>query len=221
MKEKLQEEARAKYGLTPEQIREAEEQLEEIAAAMAANTNAAAGEAATASASVAATMGDPTTMDKEGKVAMLRALHARLASLQATLQQHSAAKAEAAQPSTSDQENLVANAPTGTHAAVPPTTVATAVAKQSKGSARGRGKGPSKVTAGSKRRAAIAAADGDDDDFMDGGDEEMVDASAAALSADVATLTAMGFGERQARDALEEADGNIDMAAEWLMTHCV
>ena len=34
MKDKLQEEARAKYGLTPEQIVEAEKQLDELTASM-------------------------------------------------------------------------------------------------------------------------------------------------------------------------------------------
>ena len=50
---------------------------------------------------------------------------------------------------------------------------------------------------------------------------EAAAAVGAATAADVATLVAMGFGERQAKDALEEAEGSVEMAAEWLMTHCM
>ena len=49
----------------------------------------------------------------------------------------------------------------------------------------------------------------------------VAEAQGAAFAADVSTLLAMGFDERQARDALEEAEGSVEMAAEWLMTHCV
>ena len=46
-------------------------------------------------------------------------------------------------------------------------------------------------------------------------------AAAAAAAADVEQLVAMGFSSRQAREALEEADNNMEAACEWLVANCV
>jgi Holliday junction resolvasome RuvABC DNA-binding subunit len=46
-------------------------------------------------------------------------------------------------------------------------------------------------------------------------------AAAAAVAADVEQLVSMGFSSRQAREALEEADYNIEVACEWLVANCV
>ena len=46
VKDKMQEEARANYGLTPEQIKEAEEQVDELIAAAQASAGATAEDAA-------------------------------------------------------------------------------------------------------------------------------------------------------------------------------
>lgn len=46
-------------------------------------------------------------------------------------------------------------------------------------------------------------------------------AAAAAAAADVEQLTAMGFSARQARDALEECDFDVEAAIEWLVAHCM
>jgi len=43
----------------------------------------------------------------------------------------------------------------------------------------------------------------------------------AGMEADIGQLVAMGFGRRQAMDALEETNGSVEGAVEWLMVHCV
>ena len=43
----------------------------------------------------------------------------------------------------------------------------------------------------------------------------------AGHAANVSALVSMGFGRRQALDALEEANGSVEAAIEWLMVHCV
>lgn len=43
----------------------------------------------------------------------------------------------------------------------------------------------------------------------------------AGHAANVSALVSMGFGRRQALDALEEANGSVEAAVEWLMVHCV
>ena len=43
----------------------------------------------------------------------------------------------------------------------------------------------------------------------------------AGMEADIGQLVAMGFGRRQAMDALEETNGSVEGAVEWLMINCV
>jgi Holliday junction resolvasome RuvABC DNA-binding subunit len=46
-------------------------------------------------------------------------------------------------------------------------------------------------------------------------------AASAALAADMQELVSMGFSSKQARDALEEASGDVEAAAEWLVANCM
>jgi len=173
---------------------------------------------------------DPTTLSKDDKLAMLKALHARLGKLQSTLTQHEERVAAAAaakdgalkEPSNSDQENDNG----AVNAAVAPAAAAAAAATtkggarqikrksagsdaplKSKGAARGNGRGKKSTTYESDEEMEDAA--------------EVEAAVQAAAAVDIDTLMAMGFGKRQAKDALEEAEGSVEMAAEWLMTHCM
>lgn len=50
-----------------------------------------------------------------------------------------------------------------------------------------------------------------------GGGGASAAAAAAAAEADVAQLMGMGFSAKQARDALEEAGGDVEAAIEWLV----
>lgn len=138
---------------------------------------------------------DASKMTRAEQVALLRRLHAKLAALHATL----AAKL-AGGAATSGQENCGANTK-------PPRVVSA------------RGKLPK---AGAKRKSA--AAEGRDEEKFEEeerGDTDMAEAVHAASAADAATLVAMGFPGRQARDALEECGGDVEVAATWLLTNCV
>jgi len=218
MKDKLQEEARATYGLTPEQIVEAEEQLEELAATMK-STGSGVDEATEAKVAIErkkeiALSGDITKLTKEEKVALLRELHSMLGSLQETLVQHQAApEGTITQPTrehgtegthhpfSSDQENQTANAVPQVHP------------KQDRkhGIEKTGGKKQTKERRSAGKRRSVAVDEDDDDEMRDA-----TMANGVAVAADVATLVAMGFGERQAKDALEEAGGSVEGAAEWL-----
>ena len=222
----MQEEARIKYGLTSEQIKEVDEQLEELAAS---NLAAAGG---TSEEDLKLLAADPATLSKEDKVAVLKLLHARLEKMQGALTQHAqqAAKAadaakQPARPSNSNQENDTANevaAPVAAGGAAVP--LGTKPPRSGKRKSAGSDAPAAATKAGSgrgngRRKKASASASEDSDEEM----EEAAAAAAAegaALDADVEQLMSMGFEERQVRDALEEANGDVQAAVDWLMEHC-
>jgi len=43
----------------------------------------------------------------------------------------------------------------------------------------------------------------------------------AGVEANINTLVQMGFPRRQVVDALEEANGSVEGAVEWLTVHCI
>jgi len=65
-------------------------------------------------------------------------------------------------------------------------------------------------------------------DVLEGAEGELDDVAMTAKEcrdagheANISALVSMGFGRRQAVDALEEANGSVEGAVEWLMVHCV
>ena len=67
-----------------------------------------------------------------------------------------------------------------------------------------------------------------EDEVIEGMDGELDDVAMTAREcrdaeheANISALVSMGFGRRQALDALEEANGSVEGAVEWLMVHCV
>ena len=145
---------------------------------------------------------------------VLRLLHSRLEKLQGKLTEHAqqAIKTVEAQPNDdSNRENNAVNAP-----------ASTAVAPRSMKPGNRNGKRKSSEREGKKVRGRAKKLSSEDDSDVEMEEAAGVaEAQGAAFAADVSTLLAMGFDERQARDALEEAEGSVEMAAEWLMTHCV
>jgi hypothetical protein len=65
--------------------------------------------------------------------------------------------------------------------------------------------------------------DEDDDPVDEGRCDKSVaqECRDAGIDASISTLVAMGFGRRQAMDALEETNGSVEGAVEWLMVNCV
>jgi hypothetical protein len=232
MKEKLQEEAKSKYGLTPEQIREVQEQLEDLAAQQGvARASSAPG------AGVDLLECDADSLSKAEKIELLRALHARLQQLHDfEVSGGSSARARAAIPSSSDGENRYQPLGAARNGSRSRLANGSTARKENASAARKKGKNGRAAT-GKRLISARQKVDGDDEgddedcfggrNVPGGTDErneahgEAMELEGAADAADLATLVAMGFSERQARDALEEAGGNIDAAAEWLVVHCV
>lgn len=161
---------------------------------------------------------DPVTLSKDDKLSVLRLLHSRLEKLHGVLTNHAKQAAKAAEAQPSDDSNRENNA---VNAVVRPTSATVAPISGKSGSRTG-GKRKSAGSDVKKGRGRPRKPSSEDDS-----DVEMEEAAAlaaaegAAIAADVATLVAMGFEERQVRDALEEAEGHVEIAAEWLMTHCV
>jgi hypothetical protein len=172
---------------------------------------------------------DPATLSKDDKVAVLKALRSRLEKLQSTLTQHeqrvaaaTAAKDAAGEPSNSDQENdndaVNAVAPATAAAVTATTTAKGGGARQSKRKSAGSD-APAKGKGTRPGRGKKSSGDDSDEEMEDVAEAKA--AVGAAMAADVGLLVGMGFGERQAKDALEEANGSVEMAAEWLMTNCM
>ena len=81
-------------------------------------------------------------------------------------------------------------------------------------SLRERWSSPCKTTSSSM--AAMEVDDQEDEDS-----HAAAAAAAAADDADIEQLAGMGFTRSQARDALEEAGGNVEVAIEWLCANCI
>jgi hypothetical protein len=169
---------------------------------------------------------DTTTLSRDEKIAILKELHAKLTELQGLVGPaaenfqpggpHADPQSAAAGPSTSaDQENTAARA-NPTAMAIEARTFKSAPKRKVIGGAKpakGRSK-PLVVDDDEEEPDAQAAA-------RDSSDEEMADVDAAVAVADVAELMAMGFTAKQAKDALEDADGNVEAAANWLVGNCL
>ena len=150
---------------------------------------------------------------------MLKALRSRLEKLQNTLTQHEQRVATApkdGETSNSDQENdndaVNAVAPMAAAVATTKGGSARQTKRKSAGSdapAKGKGNRPG--------RGKKSTGNESDEEMEDVAEAKA--ALGAAVAADIETLVGMGFGERQAKDALEEADGNVELAADWLMKH--
>lgn len=246
MKEKLQEESRTKYGLTSEQISAAVTELEELATKLkrtasdsvdATNPSHAAADNSKLPSLLES---DPSNLTKEDKLALLNALHQHMQSLNTLLEKSVNRRAngddeDSAPSPDSDQENKASNSGGhddgigGTrtitastlakaHRRRPATTTSTAAGGAIK-TKRTKSSSLAQKTLHNNKRDVSVLYDSDDDN--DGGDDGFQNVEQIAACADVETLVAMGFSKRQAEEALDEADGSVEGAAEWLMVHCI
>ncbi|KAK9806836.1 hypothetical protein WJX72_004445 [[Myrmecia] bisecta] len=259
LREQWQAEAKAKYGLTSEQIREAELALEELAATVHHVAGARSAHNSRVP-TISLMEADLAELSKEQKVALLKRLRVKLQAMlaQATSPDPAAAATAAAagvvvietagsaQPdgliqtaaTPLSRENVdgsdeamedAAAAPMAQQAGGGGTKAATSKANQS---------GAKKPRAAAKRKSAAVAADGAQPKRGRGkksaaaaepmsldGDEAAADVAAstaaAGLQADIAQLQAMGFSKAQAKDALEEANYDVEGAIEWLVANCI
>ena len=203
MKERMQEEARAKYSLSAEQIKEAEDQIEDLMAIRRGATHVADKPDIAELLSV-----NPADLQtREAKLALLKRLYLRIQRLNAAM---NLAKKKLLSMD-NDEENQGINAPRRSTFRKASTTNKQVKVKSSKRVA-------SEIQKRTKRSApaAVAATSKSEADR-----NEMNEAFNVALESDVSTLLDMGFSKKQARDALDESGGDLEMAAIWLMEHCV
>lgn len=211
-KEKLQQDAASKYGLNEEQLREVEKQLEELASQRTSIHLDLNPEI-----DLDLLNRDVSTLSKQDKVDLLRAMHQRLQKL------HQAMANPRNRGSSlfdfagriplrgSNREKTTSNAYNST-GIVGKGKSAPKMKKNRSSSSRGS-------MGGSKKSSKYLDMIDDDDDFVM--QEDTDEAEKIAMESDLSLLLAMGFGERQARDALEETGGNVEAAAEWIVSHCI
>ena len=235
----LQEASKAKYALTQEQMDAVDAALEEIYSARTKDDEELARHRALVE-ELMKEVGEGMRpgrevvagWTREEKVEKLKALHARLVQAQAVYRYHVSREVGAvfqrkhkAEGREREREVEVENN----------AKAANGVRVGLQGSSGKPGK-PRKVpgkrggkrfnTNGKMKRGKKAEQVSDDD--VDGMDIELDDVAMTAKEcrdagheANISTLVAMGFGRRQAMDALEETNGSVEGAVEWLMVHCV
>lgn len=195
-KDRLQIEAREKYGLNAVQLQEVEEQLEEVRKRQTAAvlmTGRLMSE-------------DADVLSKEEKIALLQKLHSRLASfcdqMHGAVVQTVPSNIKAPQQF-SDGENQEANA---NEPLMP------------QGTTKQPGILQKKRSSTIKRKATHSGGDDCSSD-EESGDRKMRGGLQIPPEF-IETLVAMGFSQKQAKEALEETEGDMESAANWLMSNC-
>lgn len=202
MKDRMQEEARAKYSLSAEQIKEAEDQIEDLMAIRRGASYVA--EKPDIAELLSVNPADLQT--REAKLALLKKLYLRIQRLNVAM--NLAKKKLLCMDS--GEENQGINAPRRSTFRKASTTNKPVKVKSSK-------RGASEIHKKSKRSAPAGAAASENETDRN----EMNEAFNVALQSDVSTLMDMGFSKKQAQDALDESGGDLEIAAIWLMEHCV
>ncbi|EIE27270.1 ARM repeat-containing protein [Coccomyxa subellipsoidea C-169] len=244
MKDEWQAEAKARYGLSPDQLAEVEAQLEELVASVDRSKGSGL---ASGHVPLIDLMEAPLdALSREQKVLLLKRLRSKLASLVAAL----TAK-QAGAPITKVHGTPVkrrrsmgtsvegATEEQTVHAAGPQEAEGVASGSNGRGAANKKGS----AKAGTKRRARMpkeqkqqesaeergtkrrsrgrgkVVFDDPDSDFMDVDDATgvLADAEQTAVQADITSLQGMGFSKAKAKEALEECNYSMDLAIEWLV----
>ncbi|CAK0784827.1 hypothetical protein CVIRNUC_008031 [Coccomyxa viridis] len=226
MKEEWNRDTKAVYGLTAEQLAEVDAQLEEIAASRALT----AGPSSPACVPLADLMEAPLdALSREQKILLLKRLRSKLCNLVAALtakqsgapitQVHgSPVKDVSAAPRSRAAERCA-----GQGLPMAPLDPALTVAQQRMNTQAGakRRRCPAAKQPGSapKQRAKVKRSKPKSRGADDSG--ALAEAELTALEADISQLQGMGFSKSKAKEALEECHYRLDMAVEWLVTHCV
>ncbi|CAL5223286.1 g5774 [Coccomyxa viridis] len=226
MKEEWNRETKAAYGLTAEQLAEVDAQLEEVAASKALTAGPS-----NARVPLADLMEVPLdALSREQKILLLKRLRSKLCSLVAALtaKQSGAPITRVHGTPVKDMsaapERLACDGGAAQPLPMAPLDPALTVAQQRMNTqgANKRRRGPAikqKAAAPKQRpkakRSKKRAADGADDSGA------LAEAELTALEADMSQLQGMGFSKTKAKEALEECHYRLDMAVEWLVSHCV
>ena len=223
MKEKLQEESRLKYGLTQEHMDAVDAQLEQIRGEKMKKVDEMKihrEQLASMKNEVFMTVDELEGMGRAEKIELLVRLAESLRQAHTLYKYHlqlSQQHVFSRHKVGSGRENKTSNGDVVR-------TLSGSKNKEARISRQGQPKkrrtAPVKKAAVSRRRSR--STDVDDDEFVDGYDVSIArECQRAGIEANVDTLMAMGFERRQVIDSLEEANGSIEMAVEWLTVHCI
>lgn len=217
----LQEESKAKYGLTEEQLQEVDRELEAIfGSKMKEQEEIKHHREILAELKIVSETPDRQELEslsRTEKIQRLRMLHEKIHQAQAVYKYHVSRQCQHIfqrnhKAGTHGRENMGLN-----------TSFEKKVQRTSSGAKNKMAGARRKVAAKKRRSGTKHVVDLTEDDELplenvDGVAKECLD---AGLEADISTLTAMGFGRRQVIDALEESNGSLEGAVEWLTVHCV
>ncbi|CAL8462930.1 g2464 [Coccomyxa elongata] len=246
MKDEWQAEARAKYGLSAEQLAEVEAQLEDLVASV--DRSKGSGLASGHVPLIDLIEAPLDALSREQKLLLLKRLRSKLASLVAALTAKQAGapitkvhgtpvkrrKSLGLTERASNEQSVLPAAPQESKAALG--SIGKGAAKKervAKAGAKRRGRGAKEQQQqpdgrddrGVKRRSRGKTREWNDPDgdFMDVDDATgvLADAEETALQADIASLQGMGFSTAKAKEALEECNYSMDLAIEWLVSNCV
>lgn len=220
MKEKLQEESKVRYGLTEEQMMDVERQLEDIFEAKMKEQGDMTHhrEVLNQLKSIGLPAIDEIqAFSREEKLGRLRDLYDKLREAHAVYKYHASRQQchhmfqrnhKASMNTSGGRENVSEN-----------------------GNIRRTASGSKNKKAGDKKKNKKKRRVSDESGMKTSSTDEEIDVTydsdtakeceVAGLEASIATLTAMGFARRQVVDALDEANGSIEGAVEWLTVHCV
>ena len=217
MKNSLQEESREKYGLTEEQLLAVDKEMEAIFETKAKQNEEMKHHRdilADLKMMAIAPIHELEALSREEKIQRLKELHEKLTKAQSVYNYHISRQCQHMfqrnhKSSNGGRENRAVNA-----------GVAQVVRKTSSGA---KNKKDSASLTTKKRRVSDPIKKkekrGEDDEEYDV--DIARECQVAGAEASISMLTAMGFARRQVIDALEEANGSIEGAVEWLTIHCV
>eukprot|EP00889_Picochlorum_renovo_P003434 jgi/Picre1/30464/NNA_005828.t1 len=224
MKEKLQEESKVRYGLTEEQMMDVERQLEDIFEAKMKEQGELKHHREVLnqlkSLSFPA-IDEIQAFSREEKLRRLRELYQKLQEAHAVYKYHTSRQQchhmfqrnhKASMNTSGGRENVSENGN---------------IRRTLSGSKNKKGGDKKKKKNGvSKKRrvsdeSGMKASSTDEEIDVTYDSDTAKECEVAGLEASIATLTAMGFARRQVIDALDEANGSIEGAVEWLTVHCV
>lgn len=221
-KEKLQEESKEKYGLTDEQIAAVDLQLEEIHAERMKKQDEIKThreELTVLKSESIPSIQELEHMSRSEKIKMLRGLYAKLQKAQTIFRYHVELSKQqvfqrhkVATNQGSGRENRTANGE----------IVRTLSGSKHKDSLQARASGPVKKQRSAKKsttakRRQIKSSE--EEDIID--NDIVRECQRAGVEANIDALVAMGFARRQVIDALEEANGSVEGAVDWLTVHCI
>lgn len=235
----LQDASKVKYALSQEQMDAVDAALEEIYSARTKDDEESARHRGLVESWSKEVAGRPSaeemsTWTREEKVARMKSMVEMLQQAQAVYryqvrQEVGSVFARKHKAGSSDREVEVENNAKAANNAKMDVGAAGAAGPKSKkvkvGNGGNSGKRAAKATKKAGRKGKRAEEDDEVDDPMEFGEDDAartaMECRAAGHEASISALVAMGFGRRQAKDALEETNGSVEGAVEWLMVHCV